>query len=154
GVAKSRFAPGVAHRVGPARGAGPHNRASARPRQARASAANLRHLVLPARGAARVGAVGGRGRAHRGAAAGRDRAAAARGAAVSGSETARSAVRDREPLRTWTRRPIRIDKDELDAVAGVRFSWGDIAYFVGVCTDYRERWRGPVSDSVVEGLSG
>jgi hypothetical protein len=72
--------------------------------------------------------------------------AAVRQATVSATKSARLAARDREPGRTWLRRPIRINKDDLDAAAGVRFSWSDVAYFVGLCTDYRERFRGPVSD--------
>jgi len=51
-----------------------------------------------------------------------------------------------EPWRTWVRWPIRIDKDEVDAAAGVEFSWGDITYLVELCTIYVERFRGPVPD--------
>jgi hypothetical protein len=41
------------------------------------------------------------------------------------------------------RKPIRIDKDELEKLAKVKFSWSDIAELVGRTTDYRERFQGP-----------
>jgi hypothetical protein len=67
-------------------------------------------------------------------------------------KTARFASRERPrsestpERRTWVRRPIRIDKDELDAVAGVEFSWREIAELVDLCTIYAERFREPMPD--------
>jgi hypothetical protein len=38
------------------------------------------------------------------------------------------------------KRPIRIDKDKLDALAGVEFSWGDIEMLVDAASNYVERF--------------
>jgi hypothetical protein len=37
------------------------------------------------------------------------------------------------------KRRVRIDKDELDAAAGVEFAWEDVEYFVDVFSDYAGR---------------
>jgi hypothetical protein len=44
---------------------------------------------------------------------------------------------------TRRRRPVRIDRDELNTLAGVEFTWGDIGDLVELCTVYRERFCGP-----------
>jgi hypothetical protein len=41
------------------------------------------------------------------------------------------------------RRPVRIDKEELDALAGVTFEWSDVAELVDLVSTYVERFGGP-----------
>ena len=42
------------------------------------------------------------------------------------------------------RRPVRLDKEQLEQLAGVEFSWSDIQELVELATIYMERFRVPV----------
>jgi hypothetical protein len=41
---------------------------------------------------------------------------------------------------------LRLDKDRLEELAKVTFTWSDVEDFVEICTDYSRRFRGPIPD--------
>jgi hypothetical protein len=73
----------------------------------------------------------------------------ARRAALERSRSQLNAELNARPRRTRVRRPIRIDWNELDALADTSFTWSEVGELVDLCTIYAERFREPVTDYIL-----
>jgi hypothetical protein len=52
-------------------------------------------------------------------------------------------VRLRREMGVQLRRPVCLDKEQLELLADVKFEWSDLRLLVELCTIYHERFRGP-----------